>query len=57
MFDQMGKQRLVVDGCGKRALYFWDVRFPAPNTREYHAVLSGLVPLSAPAGSLARDAG
>lgn len=46
MSDQHGKRKLVVEGCGKRAVYFWDVQLPAPYTQEHHAVLEGLVPLS-----------
>ena len=48
--DQRGKTQWVVDGCGRRAFYFWNVRTPAPNTQEHYAVLSSLVPLSPAVG-------
>jgi hypothetical protein len=48
MVDEHGKQKFAVEGCGQRALYFWDVRTPAPYTQEHRVVLSGLVPLTPP---------
>jgi hypothetical protein len=49
MIDQYGKPKLVVEGCGRRAVYFWNTINTAPSTYEHHAVLEGIVPLTPPA--------
>jgi hypothetical protein len=48
MLDQYGKRKWAVDGCGRRAFYFWNPINTAPSTYEYHAVLQGIVPLASP---------
>lgn len=49
MVDEHGKAKLVVDGCGRRAFYFWNTINAAPSTYEHHAVLENVVPLAPPA--------
>ncbi|HEY1959015.1 MAG TPA: hypothetical protein VGH28_25555 [Polyangiaceae bacterium] len=49
MVDEHGKAKLVVDGCGRRAFYFWNTIRTAPFTYEHHAVLENVVSLAPPA--------